>query len=82
MKSFKLGLMALALVSAGTTLRADDAKGKCDAACAADAGTCPVRQPANKNVPTNPLLGGTVGSRGSFLMAATPKGDLTLSYLV
>ena len=39
------------------------------------------RQPANKNVPTNPLLGGTVGSRGSFLMAATPKVDLTLSYL-
>lgn len=41
MKSFKLGLMALALVSAGTTLRADDTK-KCDAACAAEAGTCPV----------------------------------------
>ncbi len=43
--------------------------------------TSTVRQPANKNVPTNPLLGGTVGSRGSSLMAATPKGDLTLSYL-
>ena len=40
-----------------------------------------VRQPANKNVPTNPLLGGTVGSRGSSLMTATPKGDLTLIYL-
>ena len=40
-----------------------------------------VSQPANKNVPTNPLLGGTVGSRGSSLMAGTPKGDLTLSYL-
>ena len=39
------------------------------------------RQPANKNVPTNPLLGGTVGSRGSSLMTATPKGDLTLIYL-
>jgi len=39
-----------------------------------------VRQPANKNVPTNPLLGGTVGSRGSFLLAAMPKGDLMLSY--
>ena len=42
MKSFKLGLMALALFSVGTTLRADDAKGKCDAACAAGTGTCPV----------------------------------------
>ncbi len=41
MKSFKLGLVALALVSAGTTLHADDTK-KCDAACSADAGTCPV----------------------------------------
>ena len=40
-----------------------------------------VRQPANKNAPTNPLLGGTVGSRGSSLMTATPKGDLTLIYL-
>ena len=40
-----------------------------------------IRQPANKNVPTNPLLGGTVGSRGSFLMAATHKNDLTLSFL-
>ena len=39
-----------------------------------------VRQPANKNVPTNPLLGGTVGSRGSFLLAAMPKGDLKLRY--
>ena len=42
MKSFKVGLLAMALVSAGTTLRADDAKGKCDAACAAGTGTCPV----------------------------------------
>ena len=42
---------------------------------------CALTQPANKNVPTNPRLGGTVGSRGSSLMAATPKGDLTLSYL-
>ena len=39
-----------------------------------------VMQPTNKNVPTNPLLGGTVGSRGSFLLAAMPKGDLKLSY--
>lgn len=47
MKSFKLGLMAMALISAGSALRASDpkadgAKAKCDAACAADAGTCPV----------------------------------------
>ena len=42
MKSLKFSLMALALISAGTTLRADDTKAKCDAACAADAGTCPV----------------------------------------
>ncbi len=42
MKSFKLGLMALALVSAGVQLQADDSKAKCDAACATDAGTCPV----------------------------------------
>ena len=41
MKSFKLGLLALALVSAGTNLHADDTK-KCDAACSADAGACPV----------------------------------------
>ena len=40
MKSFKLSLMALALISAGTTLRADDTKAKCDAACASDSGTC------------------------------------------
>jgi len=44
MKSFKLSLMALALVSAGTTLRADDTKAKCDAACASDAGTCSVTE--------------------------------------
>ena len=42
MKSFKFGMMALALVSAGATLRADDAKAKCDAACATDAGCCSV----------------------------------------
>ena len=41
MKSFKLSLMALALVSTGTSLRADDAK-KCDAACATEGGTCSV----------------------------------------
>ena len=39
-----------------------------------------VRQPANKKVPTNPPLGGTVGSRGSSLLTAMPKGDLKLSY--
>ena len=38
------------------------------------------RQPANKNVPTNPLLGWTVGSRGSSLMVAMHKDDLTRSY--
>jgi len=32
-----------------------------------------LRQPANKKVPTNPLLGGTVGSRGSSLLTAMPK---------
>ncbi len=42
MKTFKFSLMALALVSTSTILRADDSKAKCDAACAADAGTCPV----------------------------------------
>ena len=42
MKSFKLGLMALALVSTGATLRAEDTKGKCDAACAVGTGTCTV----------------------------------------
>ncbi len=41
MKFFKLGMMALAFVSAGMTLRADDAK-KCDAACATEGGTCTV----------------------------------------
>lgn len=41
MKTCKLGLMALAFVSAGMTLRADDTK-KCDAACATEGGTCTV----------------------------------------
>lgn len=42
MKSFKLGLMVLALASTGSMLRADDAKGKCDGVCAKDGSTCPV----------------------------------------
>ena len=47
MKSFKLGLLAVALISTGSALRAsdpkaDDSKAKCDAACAVDAATCPV----------------------------------------
>ena len=42
MKSFKLGLMFLALTSAGSMLRADDAKGKCPGTCASDSSTCSV----------------------------------------
>lgn len=42
MKSIKFSLMALALVSAGATLRAEDTKGKCEVACAAGTGTCSV----------------------------------------
>jgi hypothetical protein len=42
MKYLKLSVMALALLSTSTALRADDTKGKCDAACALDAGSCPV----------------------------------------
>ena len=42
MKSFKFGLMALALVSTGATLRAEDTKAKCDAVCADATGTCSV----------------------------------------
>ncbi len=42
MKTFKFSLMALALMSGGASLLADETKAKCDAACAADAGTCPV----------------------------------------
>ena len=40
-----------------------------------------LRQPANKNVPTNPLLGGTVGSRGRSLLITMPKLDWKLIYL-
>ena len=42
MKSFKLGLMVLALASTGSMLRADDAKAKCDGVCAADGACCSV----------------------------------------
>jgi len=82
MKTLRLSLMALALVSASNSLRADDAKSKCDSACATGAGCCSLTEGMAKLPKLAYKVGETTLCCEESAKATAASGKTKLEYVV